>query len=233
MVVDHSSNKREQGEFIVSVNNNSGILFIFDTGTDVYEHSIPAGDKKVESEYANYKNIKNFRDILDDFLLNKQTDDRNPITEAGENPHSTLRKIFSNFPQSMKPLKNRRNNKDPIQIVDEHSLQDIVESHLRVFFEDVRTEEQTPSKSGSGAKIDFMLKKEEIAIELKKTRENLEEKKLCDEILSDINRYIEHPSCEIIYFFIYDPEVRIANPSEVYEIKQNSEYPVKIIISPE
>ncbi|MFX0063338.1 MAG: hypothetical protein ACFFC7_14270, partial [Candidatus Hermodarchaeota archaeon] len=83
---------------------------------------------------------------------------------------------------------------------------------LLIEFDDVRREEFSPSHAGSSSRIDFMLKEEQIVIEVKKTREGLDERKLGDQISSDIERYRSHPDCLTLIFFVYDPEAQIPNP---------------------
>lgn len=233
VVTDHTTDERERGELSFSVGKR-GIYFIFNTvGNDIYEYKIPAGTRKFANEYESFDNIESLRDVFDDFLLTQATNSQKTLTESTENPHSVLRRIFSNFPHSIKPLKDRRNDADSIEISDEYALQDVIESHLRAFFDDVRREESVLSRRGANSAIDFLLKQEKIAIELKKTRDGLEEKELVEEIITDIERYQEHPDCEILYFFIYDPKFRVTNPSQVEELEESGDIPIKIERRPE
>jgi hypothetical protein len=61
-------------------------------------------------------------------------------------------------------------------------------------------------------RIDFLLKKEGIAIEAKKTRKGLGKKELGDQLITDIAHYQKHPDCNTLFCFVYDPEERISNP---------------------
>ncbi|MCK5030921.1 MAG: hypothetical protein KAR64_05600, partial [Thermoplasmatales archaeon] len=72
--------------------------------------------------------------------------------------------------------------------------------------------EWTPSYAGKASRMDFLLKKEQTVIEVKKTRDKLGEKEVGDQLLIDIARYKNHQDCKILYCFIYDPEERINNP---------------------
>ena len=56
------------------------------------------------------------------------------------------------------------------EIKDEYDVQDLLNALLRLNFDDVRPEEYTPSYAGSSTRVDFLLKKEKIVIEVKKTR---------------------------------------------------------------
>ena len=63
--------------------------------------------------------------------------------------------------------------------------------------------------------MDFLLKKEEIVIEVKKTRSGLTSNKIGEQLIIDIEKYKEHPDCKTLVCFVYDPEGRIANPRGV------------------
>jgi len=69
--------------------------------------------------------------------------------------------------------------------------------------------------------MDFLLKSEQIVVEVKKTRKNLSDKQL----IIDIAKYAEHPNCKTLICFAYDPEGRIANPRGVEDdlMARNSE----------
>lgn len=56
-------------------------------------------------------------------------------------------------------------------------------------FNDVRPEENSPSFAGSSSRQDFLLKKEKIVIEVKKTRRSLGANKIGEELLIDMARY--------------------------------------------
>src|SRR5258708_5925569 len=77
---------------------------------------------------------------------------------------------------------------------------------ILAFFDDVRREEWTPSYAGKSSRIDFLLKDEEIVIEIKKTRSTLRDKEISDELIIDKERYQAHPHCKTLIAFVYDPD---------------------------
>ena len=109
-------------------------------------------------------------------------------------------------------MRNRHNNRETLNISDEYDVQDLLHALLRLDFDDVRTEEWTPSYAGKSARMDFLLKKHQIVIETKKSRKNLTQKEVGDELIVDIQRYRIHPDCRLLCCFIYDPEGWIGNP---------------------
>lgn len=121
-------------------------------------------------------------------------------------------KIYSTFHRVARQLRQRHDNRGILTIEDEYDLQDLFHALLRIFFEDVRPEEWTPSYAGGCSRVDFLLRQEKIVIELKKTRNNLGAKEAGSQLLIDIARYQRHPNCKNIICFVYDPEGRIGNP---------------------
>lgn len=63
----------------------------------------------------------------------------------------------------------------------------------QVRFEDIRPEDVAPSLAGGHGRIDFLIKAEQIAIEIKKTRPSLRVKELRDQLIVDKEIYRTHP----------------------------------------
>lgn len=120
--------------------------------------------------------------------------------------------ICNHFHQAVRQMKNRHDNRSTIDVNDEYDVQDLLHAFLRLHFDDVRAEEWTPSYAGSASRMDFLLKKEKVVIEVKKTRKNLGAKEVGEQLMIDIERYTAHPDCETLICFVYDPEGRVANP---------------------
>lgn len=134
-----------------------------------------------------------------------------------DNPIVNLNKIFDNFHDVARLLINRHGARETIKISDEYDVQDLLRSLLKIFFDDVRPEDYTPSYAGRNTRLDFLLKKEKIVIEVKKTRDSLKDKEIGDELLQDIARYRNHPDCNTLYCFVYDPQGHITNPRGLEE----------------
>lgn len=130
-------------------------------------------------------------------------------------PISIVQRICNRFHQVARQLMQRHDNRSSIKIEDEYDVQDLLHALLRLHFDDVRAEEWTPSYAGSASRMDFLLKKEKIVIEVKKTRKNLGAKEVGEQLMIDIDRYTAHPDCETLICFVYDPEERVANPAGI------------------
>ena len=123
-----------------------------------------------------------------------------------------LQDIFERFNRFYLQTRQRYNNREPLfSITDEYDIQDIVHALLKLHFDDIRPEDYIPEHAGSKSKIDFLLKKEKILIEIKITSEKLDANKLGKQLRDDIPHYKNHPDCKYIIFFIYDPLTIINN----------------------
>ena len=120
--------------------------------------------------------------------------------------------ILRRFHTVATQLANRQRGRPPFELSDEYDVQDLLHGLLRLHFNDIRPEEGTPSHAGGGSRMDFLLKPEQIVIEVKKTREGLESRDVGDQPLIDIQRYQQHPDCKTLTCFVYDPDGLIRNP---------------------
>ena len=122
-----------------------------------------------------------------------------------------VQRIARKLPDAVRPLRDRKNGRPDFIIENEYDLRDFFHSLLRVSFEDVREEEWTPSYGGGSKRIDFVLKLERVAIELKMMRPSLSASAVGDELAVDIVKYRSHPECDALVAVVYDPERRIVN----------------------
>jgi hypothetical protein len=144
--------------------------------------------------------------------------------------------IANRFHTVARQLLQRHSNRTTLTINDEYDVQDLFHAILRLFFEDIREEEWTPGYAGGHSRIDFLLKAEQIAIEIKKTRHGLKAKEVSDQLIIDIDRYRSaHPDCKMLVAFIYDPDGYISNPKGVERdlSKTTATMFVKVIVTPQ
>jgi REase_DpnII-MboI len=145
-----------------------------------------------------------------------------------------VHRICTQFNVVVRQLRRRYDGRDTLNVSDEHDAQDLLHALLKIFFEDVRPEECSPSYAGGASRIDFLLKAEQILIELKMTRPNLKEKRLGEELIIDIECYKTHPDCKHLYCFVYDPDSNIRNPRgiEADLSRKDGPFPVTVFIAP-
>ena len=152
------------------------------------------------------------------------------VEEAGQK----IENVFLRFHSVAVEITKRYANRDTLRITDEYDVQDLLGGLLRIYFDDIRKEEWTPSYAGGSTRIDFLLKQEQIAIETKMTRKGLSAKKLGDELIVDIAHYQKHPDCKTLYCLVYDPEYRLSNPRglEADLTRKHEKLDVKVFILP-
>lgn len=85
--------------------------------------------------------------------------------------------ICSHFHIVTRQLRQRYNDRPTLVINDEYDVQDLFHTLLRLFFSDVRPEEWTPSYAGGSSRVDFLLKSEQVVIEVKKRKGDSESKR--------------------------------------------------------
>lgn len=145
-----------------------------------------------------------------------------------------LENIFNHFHIVAKQLKRRYNNRETIELNDEYDVQDLLQALLKLHFDDVRPDEWTPSYAGGNKRMDFLIKDEEIAIEVKMTRKGLKDKEVGEQLIIDIANYQRHPNCKKLYCFVYDKDELIRNPRGLEKDleKAPSNIAIKVFIRP-
>ena len=144
---------------------------------------------------------------------------------------SFLDHVFANFSQFVRQLNIRHEERASIEVKDEYDVQDLLHAILLLYFYDVRTEECTSSFAGGCNRMDFLLKEQKTAIEVKMTRKRLGDTELGDQLLIDIAKYQQHENVNKLYCFVYDPERRVTNPiAIVKDLEKQTTKDFKVIV---
>jgi hypothetical protein len=72
-----------------------------------------------------------------------------------EDTSKKIETILLRFPNVVNQLSQRYQNRATIEINDEYDVQDLLHALLKIYFDDIRREEWTPSYAGSCARMDF------------------------------------------------------------------------------
>lgn len=171
--------------------------------------------------------LESFIDEIEEYGLENKNDKSSGHLQL-------LEKVLSNFHRAARQLLTRHSNRETLEIKDEYDVQDLLHSILKLYFDDVRSEDSVPSYAGGNSRIDFVLNDHGIAIEVKKTRSNLKDKEIGEELMVDIGRYPAHKNIKMLVCFIYDPENLIRNPTGLENdlMKTPSDLEIKVIICP-
>jgi hypothetical protein len=140
------------------------------------------------------------------------------------------------FHHFARQLHTRTRRRLPLTIEDEYDVQYLLHAILRLHFDDVRAEEWTPSYAGGSSRMDFLLQRERIVVEVKKTRNTLAaDRDVADQLIIDIDRYSHHSACETLVCFVYDPDRYINNPVglEADLSRSHNGLRVIVVISPQ
>lgn len=151
-------------------------------------------------------------------------------TQEISDPLEKIELICSRFHFVAKQLEERHDGRHPLEIRDEYDVQDLLHALLKIYFDDIRPEECTSSCAGGSSRIDFLLKKEKIAVEVKKTRKSLGQREIGDQLLIDTKRYQNHPDCEVLFCFVYDPDGKIANPCGLESDLSEKNESIRVIV---
>jgi hypothetical protein len=129
-----------------------------------------------------------------------------------EEPSKAIKNLFERFHSIALEINHRHDNRGSLAITDEYDVQDLLRGLLKLYFDDIRDEEYTPSYAGFCARMDLLLEDEQIVIETKMVRKGFAQKKIRDELIIDKAHYRVHPKSKKLYCLVYDPEENIKNP---------------------
>jgi hypothetical protein len=122
-----------------------------------------------------------------------------------------LETLLKGLRRAMHPLTHRRKGAQPLSFSTESDVQDLLHALLRPWVADIRPEEFTPSYAGSSARMDFLLYKYKLVIELKCVRDRAHAKKVGDELIVDIDHYRRHPDCNELWCAVFDQDHLLPN----------------------
>jgi hypothetical protein len=131
---------------------------------------------------------------------------------ADQQPVKAVLAVCDRFHTIVKQLAQRRDGRPTLRIEDEYDVQDLLHALLRLYFDDIRPEEWTPSYGGGSSRMDFLLKGHEIAVEVKMTRKGLLAKEVSEQLIIDAAKYRQHPECKTLVCLVYDPAGLVKNP---------------------
>lgn len=154
---------------------------------------------------------------------------------SAETDHLNItKKLCQRFHFVARQLRLRGEYRSTLNIEDEFDVQDLLHALLRLQFDDISTDEWTPSYTSGAPRTTFLLNHDGLAIIVKKTRTGLSAKDLSDQVRVDIERYRARGRCANLFCFIYDPEGRIGNPRGLEsELASTSEhFTVDVLIAP-
>jgi len=157
---------------------------------------------------------------------------RLPQTES--DPVALVKVVCGRFHAVVRQLRLRGEHRATLQVEDEVDAQDLLHALLRVQFNDIDTDEWTPSYSSGALRATLLLDESRLAVIVKKTRPGLTAKDLTDQLRVDAARYRFHGRCTTLLCFMYDPDGRIGNPQgfETSLTSVNDPFTVDVLVAP-
>jgi hypothetical protein len=119
--------------------------------------------------------------------------------------------LLKGLRRAMHPLTHRRKGAQALSFSTEYDVQDLLHALLRPWVADIRPEEFTPSYAGSSTRMDFLLPKHKVVIEVKFVRDGTHAKKIGDELIIDIAHYQRHTDCDYLWCAVFDQDHRLTN----------------------
>lgn len=197
------------------------------------KYSLPKQRRYFDDEYF-YESktyIQTIKGMLEDYLSDILTNEPSKSEYCNSYTNDIFVRIFSHFQRVAFQLSHRYESRETLLIKDEYDVQDLLHALLTLYFNDIRTEEWTPSYAGSSLRIDFFIPETDAVIEVKKTRKSMTDKTLSEELIIDIEKYQSHPQCKKIYCFVYDPDNILRNPVAIKnDLEKRHDGLVKVFI---
>lgn len=109
-------------------------------------------------------------------------------------------------------LSRRRKPKAPLELTDEYDDQYLLGALLRIFFDDVRAEAGAQDHAGAAPRIDFLIPRFRLALELKHARASMTDKSLADELITDRERYGASGEVNHLLCLVFDHDGHLLNP---------------------
>ena len=156
------------------------------------------------------------------------------LAHKGSAPVELVKTLCYRFHSVARQLRLRGEYRATLSVEDEIDVQDLLHALLRIQFDDIDTEEWTPSYAEGAPRTTFLLNDNQLAVLVKKTRNGLTTKDLTEQLRVDTERYLTKSRCTSLLCFIYDPDGRIGNPRafEATLTAVNGSLAIDVLIAP-
>jgi hypothetical protein len=157
-----------------------------------------------------------------------------PSLQCGSNPVELVKTLCGRFHAIARQLRLRGEYRATLSVEDEFDAQDLLHALLRIQFDDIATDEWTPSYTDGAPRTTLLLNDGRLAVIVKKTRPGLNAKDLGDQLRIDAERYRSCDRCTTLFCFMYDPEGRIGNPRglETSLTSVNESFMIDVLVAP-
>jgi hypothetical protein len=156
-----------------------------------------------------------FRWLEKGLLLSAEFQTPEP-TAAHASPQDVLQRdyllsLVEEFHACVAYLHGRRMKVKTLEITSEAAVQDLLYLMLKPVFPELSFEDPSPKSTASYAIKDFSFPSMKLVLEAKYIGERSDVKAVEKQLADDIWKYSTHSDCEDLVFFIYDPNLYIAD----------------------
>jgi hypothetical protein len=144
-----------------------------------------------------------------------------------------LEELCRRLPIAFAVLRSETQNRAGLKVGDEYDVQRILHAVAVLHFDEVEAEDPTPRRAGPSSRLDFLLRRERIAVETKMMRPSLTLRQLRTALAEDIQYFRGHPDAGALFIFVYDPGRKITNAAgfEADLHSDSDEFPVRVVIA--
>jgi hypothetical protein len=186
------------------------------TTLQVSDTDTPLSEESIRLNFHEYEAFKAGREVTNDWVIRAPGSLAEPTSTASQvTDLAWIVQLCRQFDIVVRQIRRRHAGRATLDVKDEYDVQDLLHALLLVRFDDVRAESWNPTYLGGASRIDFLIPEAEMIVEVKKTRSDLTERKIGDQLAEDVTRYSDpaaNRGASTLICFIYDPDREIANP---------------------
>ncbi len=166
-------------------------------------------------------------------LLEKLTPFTASAFMSATNAVDDVELVCNNFCSVVRELRRRSDNGAVLEIDTDGDIIYLLKALLRLYFDAVS--EDTCQLNSQNNQMALLIHREKIALIVKKTYRSITDRELFNDFVQAIDYYSQNNTCNTLFYFIYDPELRISQPMYLENqliLLNNSTLTVKIFIRP-
>ncbi len=188
----------------------------------------PVDEANVRGRFVEYETFKAAKDVTNDWVVRPpgslavdtvaaaQSAEGAPTSAdtAGPSAADLVINLCRRFDAVRRQLLRRHDKRATLDVADEYDVQDLVHALLLINFADVRAEAWNPPYLGGASRTDFLLPQESLVVEVKKTRANLRDAQVGEQLAADVTRYsdpVANRGAGTLICFVYDPDHLLIN----------------------
>ncbi len=124
-----------------------------------------------------------------------------------------LMEILEAFPDAVAHLTARKGGRPSYVAEQEADVHDLLYATIKCIFPDARSEDFTPQHAGGSKRIDIVIPRISVVVEVKYVRDASHARRIADELKIDFESYHKHEDCGRLVAYVWDPGHHLADRS--------------------